>query len=209
MKASLISWIFSLVLLVVGVLTLLLVWKNVYQPQVEENKKLKADIQVLEVSLATQSKYKKDENKYKAEAEKLQGEAEEILKAYPIDLWEEDHIAYADYISKKTDMKITSLNWAQGGAVKTLSNGRALTSESVTFNYSRSYASLKELIQFLVNDPLNHSSLTTLSISYNAKDDVISGTMHVNRFYLTNAGAAHTPAAPDGDIDVGQDNILD
>ncbi len=206
---ALVNWLISLALLVAGVLTLFLVWQNVYLPQVEANNKLKADIQVLEVSLATQAGYKKDEAKYKSEAARLEAEADAILSTYPIDLWEEDHIAYVDYVSGKTNMKITSLNWGQSTPVGTLSNGQVLTREQITFNYSRSYASLKDLIEFLVNDTNNHTSLRNITLSYNAGKDTMTGTLYIDRYYLTDSSQSHDPAKPDSEIETGQDNILD
>lgn len=209
MKASLINWLISLILLVGGIVALLAIHQNVYKPMVEENEKLKNDIKLLEVSLATQQGYKKEEALYKEQTETLNKQASEALSSFPRDLWEEDHIAYVDYIYEKTGMNITSLNWGQNGVVQSLSNGMALNAEMITFNYNRSYASLKDLITFLVNDSENHSSLTTLTISYNAQQDQMNGTMYVMRYYLTGQEGEHIPAGPNVDIETGQDNILD
>ena len=209
MKTSVVNWILSLLLLVVGILSLVIVYQQCYQPMAEENEKLRSDIEMLEISYATQLGYKEKENYHIAEADRLGKEANETLSRYPKDLWEEDHIAFVDYIHEKTGMNVTSLNWGGVAEVKKLSNGMALTAESITFNYNRSYASLKDLITFLVNDPENQTSLTTLSIAYNAGQDAMSGTMYVNRFYLTGQSGAHTPAKPDDDIQTGQNNILD
>jgi hypothetical protein len=209
MKASITNWIVSALLLVVGILSLVIVYQNVYQPMVKENEQLRADIKLIEANLAVQKGHKEKQEFYIAEAESLTAQAKEQLGGYPVDLWEEDHIAYVDYITDQTGMDITSLNWGTNADVKQLSNGMALKSESITFNYNRSYASLKDLIHFLVEDPLNHTSLTTLSISYNAQQDTMSGTMYVKRFYLTGQGTEHKPAQPGEDIETGQDNVLD
>ncbi len=213
MKIFIGKWIIAILLIVAGVATLMYAYNSSYILAIEENEKLQKEIKLYESQIAQLDSAKRNEEKYKTETEKLKADVAKALSVFPAEIRIEDELLYVEYLEEQLKYDIGSLSIGADYSIYTMANGSTLCTQYVTVPYEATYEGFKAIVDFFngenKTEEENPASIVQISVSYNAGDGSVKGTMVLRRYYVIGEGAEYVPPKiPDGMFDIGVDNFF-
>ncbi len=201
------KWMIALLLLVLGLASLVLSYQMVYTPAMEEYEAAEQSIQMLQLSIAAAKNNLSQQEYFIAETENITIQTQELLDSIqmPGEILEEDQILFIRDLDRITKQKQTQIVFGNDSTL--FSTGAfVLNEKTFPYNYSLGYNDFKDLITYLVTNEETPMSLVSLTVSYDAQSDIVSGTMMLRRYYVTGLEEYVPPLIPG--ILPGADQIL-
>lgn len=129
-----------------------------------------------------------------AETEQLRQNIKDIVAKYPSDMTTEKAISIVQNIENDSGVDFPSISFRMGNLVKNFSYPNEETNlppsgfySGLSMNYNVNYAGFKEMMSYIyrLNDRM---TAPTVSMTYDKVTDMVSGTITMNLYYLTNTG---------------------
>lgn len=201
------KWMIALLLLVLGIAALAVCYQSYYKEAVAETEKTKKTIETLQLSIAAAQANLQQQASYIEKTEKIKKDTEILMDSFhfPGEILEEDQILWIRDQEVATKQEQTSIVF---GVSNTLYSSGSLTLHEKTFpfTYTATYEGMKNLITYFVENEEDPVSLVSLTISYDAQTDTVTGTMMLRRYFVTGIEDYVPPTIPG--VQIGTDNIL-
>lgn len=201
------KWMIALLLLVLGIAALAVCHQTYYTPMMQEAEKSQKSCETLQAAIAVAKSNLEKEASYAEEAEKLKAKTEELLESFkfPGEILEEDQILWIRDQEIATEQKQTAIVFGTSSPLYR-SGAFTLHQKTFPFSYSATYAGMKNLITYFVENEDDPVSLVSLTITYDPQTSTCSGTMMLRRYYVTELEDYVPPTIPG--VQIGTDNIF-
>ena len=201
------KWMIALLLLVLGIAALAVCYQTYYTPMMQEAEKSQKNAQTLQLAIATAKANLSKEESYAQETEKIKAQTEELLENFYFsgEILEEDQILWIRDQELATDQKQTAIVFGTASPLYQ-SGSFTLHQKTFPFTYTATYAGMKNLITYFVENEKDPVSLVSLTIQYDPQTSTCTGTMMLRRYYVTGLEDYVPPSIPG--VQIGTDNIF-
>lgn len=202
-----------LILLLLSVLLLAAAYFLVYNRTVTAAQDLEAQNEIDQATVDRLEAMVAVRAQVEAETEQLRQNIKEIVAKYPSDLTTEKAISIVQNIENASGVEYPSVNFRMGNLLRDFSYPNEETNliptgyyAGLSMNYAVSYAGFKEMMTYIYG-LRDRMTVPTVSMTYDHVTDMVSGSVTMNLYYLTNTGKEYN--APEiNDIENGVDNIF-
>ncbi len=201
------KWMIALLLLVLGVAALLVCYQTYYTPMMQDAEKAQKSAETLQTAITVAKGNLEKEAFYAEEAEKIKAQTDELLESFhfPGEILEEDQILWIRDQESATGQKQTAIVFGTSSPLYQ-SGSFTLHEKTFPFTYTATYAGMKNLITYFVENEEDPVSLVSLTIAYDPQTATCSGTMMLRRYYVTGLEDYVPPTIPG--VQIGTDNIF-
>lgn len=201
----------KLLLILVGVVVFLLSYLLVFNRYNNKRDEVAAQLAALQPQLSTLEGYYSNLATYQTAIDDDKTEVKSEMDRYPTEIKTEDQILYAMDLEKNVGIKASALaftdpvlvNEFKGIAGQDEAAPVLMDAYQTVMNIScdLTYPQLKALLHYIYATQ-EHTSVSSVSVSYDAEKAELTGTVGVCQFYLTYPGAEPEihgmPAVPQG-----------
>lgn len=218
----------KIILFLVAVAIVALTYFYVFKTNVDEAESIQSEVDSLQARYDDLKAKEKDRDMYLAETERMNGLFEERLAYFPATLDQEISVMFIKGVEKDQGNLQFSVNSVGLGepetfyslsaavASTTSDDEEADTEEIVSgdyqcmtaafpIQYEGSYEGLKDFIDYIMAYQYR-MNLSSINISYNAQEDIYSGTVALNAYCVTGGGREADKV--DVDVKEGVDNLF-
>lgn len=220
----------SLLLIVAGLIIVVLVYFFGCKKLDEKTTALQNENNTLQAVISKMEMHQTKMAFYKEETARMNEESIEIKNAYPSAIMSADKILYAQRLEDVCNMKISYLGMSDVTTVNVAypaaqlisvdaqlsgqpqpaapanPNGIYMMKHGLSVNYEAGYESLKQLLNFIVEDS-QQKSLHSVTLSYNESTGVLSGNMTSSMYSMTGTTVVYNKPDFTG-IPVGTDDLF-
>ena len=199
--------IFALLLIVAAVVVYFGGYKADEAAHEKQVKQVKTMISALEANILENMRYTDVQDELETENAKVVASRLDLYEKFPVELKEEDQIAYVLYL--ETIFKTEVINWAFSKAqpITTLRDGSKLMGLTLTVNYETTYEGFKEMLNYLSTD-VRVTSVQYANIQYDVQSDTAKGTITLLLYLIdTDLQEYLPPIIPEPST--GKENIYD
>lgn len=133
---------------------------------------------------------------------------QKLYSHFPVQMKYEDQIMYALYLETIFDTEIF-FEFSNPVTVYSLADGNALQGHLMTVNYETTYEGFQEMINYLATDD-RITSIQVATIEYDAKNDIVRGTLTLALYLVTGNDLLNNYVAPDVAVpELGKENIFE
>ncbi len=161
----------SVLLYLVAILSIFLTYQFYYSTTITTAESVLTECSTLQAQVDELKAKVEQQPQYEAEIEEMEEEIADILELYPSSISEEDIILYVKELNDELDMGVTSVSFSTAVPVYTVvGSGHAeeynfnAESISVTINYTTDYDGMKNIVNYINDDP-DHRVINSMSIS--------------------------------------------
>lgn len=200
----------KIILYALGILVALAAWWFFYKPQMEDNKKIEAEVVKLQEDLNFLKGLEIREADLVAEREATQAAQEEILGHFPSGFYEEDVILHANAIEKDYEsifidvVRLEELENVWSSASQTVPY--VLCTRKADYSFDVNYADIKAILAF-INADNQYKSLDEVVLNYDLETGDLEGHFWMNHYLVMGTDKQYvTPEIPS--VPVGTPNIF-
>lgn len=183
-----------LILLLLSVVLLAAAYFLVYSKTVTAAEELEAQNDIDQATVDRLEAMVAVRAQVEAETEQLRQNIKDIIAKYPSDMTTEKAISIVQNIENASGVEFPSINFRMGNLVRDFSYPNEETNlppagfySGLSMNYTVNYAGFKEMMTYIyrLNDRM---TAPTVSMTYDQVTDMVSGSVTMNLYYLTNTG---------------------
>ena len=207
----------KIVLFLLAVLMVGGVYMYVFKPNMDETNTIKSETETLEARLNELRAKEKNREVYESETKEYEKMFQEQLKYFPASYDQELSIDFIRNCELAFDgeFEISSVGLAQPSLFYTLGSstdsegnfvgGYECYAGALPISYTGTYDSIKDFIQYIM-DYKYRMNIDTVSIAYDAENDIATGTLNMNAYYVV--GADRVGDTVEVDVPTGVANIF-
>lgn len=212
-----------IVVLILVVLAAVLGYIYLYMPMAEQRKTLEKenyDLDVRRINLLNLATDKEDE--FKLGINEANKTIKQVMDHYSAGNTPEKSIMMVDYLEKEVGLRLPNLSFTQPTLLSTVQMpivtetskeaytieyyDVSLLKETLTTNYSCSYAQLKELINTINRYP-ERMNIDAITITFDSENNGLKGNLTLNLYAVTGTGKQYVAPEITG-MSMGSDNIF-
>lgn len=202
-----------LILLLLAVLLLAAAYFLVYSKSVAAAQELEAQNEIDSATVRTLEAMIDRREQVEAETEALRQNVQDIIAKYPADLTTEKAIVILQDMENFTGMEVSSVSFLTGVLLMNFTNPAEETNipptgyySALSMSYTASYDEYKQMLDYMSRLE-DRMIAPTVSATYDRVVDMVSGSITVNMYYLTNTGKEYEVPVIHG-IDKGVESIF-
>jgi hypothetical protein len=207
----------KLLLILLGLVVFLLSYLLVYNRYISKTDAINAKIAELQPQLTTLEDYNANLSSYEAGVAEAKVVTAEKLTHFPTQVMPEDQILYARELEKNVGIHVNDMTFSEAVMINEFQGITASGSENkpVTMDAYQSvmamtcdlnYAQLKSLLHYVYQSNLC-CGVPSLSVSYDATQAQLTGTVNVAQYAINYTGAPTSSTTMPG-VALGQNNLF-
>lgn len=188
----------KLILFLLSVVMVGAVYMYVYKPNKESTDATKSECETLEKRLADLRAKDQNREQYEQDIVTYNEGIQDIIAYYPADLQQEVSVMFVKGIEEvhKEKFTVNSVGLGQPSQFYTFSGTKGEDGTTAQYtcytaafpiSYTGTYAGIKEFIEYIMNYKYR-MNISSVSIAYDAENDVASGSVALNAYCVTGGG---------------------
>lgn len=217
----------QLLLVVIGIGAVALVYTLYFKPTTEDTELLVAENRELNTEVAMLEDLLTKKDFYESEIERYNKEITELYERFPSGMSPED--VTAELIDMENETNISVVNYRYGSATQfytpmgentedviareeqDVESGEQMKPlvgmvEPVSFAFSSDLGQFSQLANYVVARQ-NRDVIDSVSLTYDSSTGLLSGSLNLNKYYVTGLSKPYTPAVFEGVV-LGTDNMF-
>jgi len=207
----------KLLLILGAVLLFIIVYMAAYLPLSDKADAAEQEAAALRPQLTELQGYYANLDNYNQGIDDASDTIKSTLKKYPTDVRTEDLVEYATGLERKLKIDLTAIDFTEPTLQKQFTTLRREADQSISatdrsaysigeiLSCDLSYQEMKDLADAIAKSD-DRSSLETMEISYNAETGQLTGSVSLNKYFITDDFTYHATQTPS--VELGREDLF-